>query len=571
VKEVTKMPDSGTERPIIDRPAGPSIDGAAAGAEKPTLFLRKASGVVKAFSPFDAYAYNTLALNCVYLGAIAFLTAAWAMPGGNMALAVVLTAILTAFMGVVYAYLQASFPRTGGDYVFQSRILSGGVGFVFPFSVWVIGGMVWSGTLGWGIANLCFGPGFSLLGAYTGNSTLTDIGTWCTSSWGMFILGAVFLGWATFICSVGFRTYAIVQRYFFWVGLVASLGFLAYIASISHASFITNFNAVMSDSFNVKDAYATTIANAKAAGFNHVTTFSWAATFAMMPAMWFFFAPAVYSSGNQGEIRDSGTVRAKIWQILGAIATATVIMVAFAYLIVDRFGGEFLSSSTWLWANAGDQYPLPMSPFFGFFGAAMSTSVWLVVLMMLTFTVWQTMSLPNNQVMASRVLLAMSIDRAGPKFLGKVNTHTHTPLNAVLLIGAGGLVVDALYSFTDWFWRLTLSIGLLMLLTYMASAVALLLWPKVKPDSYRSSPAAKGKFLGLPIPAVCAVIFLIGGIYITWRYLVFKPLGAADTVGYLFIGGSLVFAVILYYAFKWYRKDRESLDLSLVYKEIPPE
>ena len=437
------MRDSGTQTPT----SGPEKTAVAAegvSGERPTLFLRKASGVVKAFSPFDAYAYNTLALNCVYLGAIAFLTASWAMPGGNMTLAVLITGILTAFMGVVYAHLQASFPRTGGDYVFQSRILSGAVGFVFPFSVWVVGGMVWSGTLGWGISNLCFGPGFSLLGAYTGNQTLTDLGEWSYTSWGMFVWGTVFLAWATFICSVGFRIYAIVQRYFFWVGLAASLGLLAYIASISHDSFVSNFNAVMSDSFDVNDAYASTIANAKEAGFTYQRAFSFTATIAMMPAMWFFFAPAVYSSGNQGEIRDAGTVRAKIWQILGAIATATLIMMGFAYLVVDRFGGEFLTSSTWLWANAGDSYPLPMSPFFGFFAAAMSTSVWLVILMMLTFTVWQTMSLPNNQVYASRVLLAMSMDRVAPSWLGRVNTHTHTPMNAVLLIGAGGLVINAL-------------------------------------------------------------------------------------------------------------------------------
>jgi amino acid transporter len=544
-----------------------------AGDATPGVFLRKASGVHKAFSPFDAFAYNTLAINCVYLGAIAFLTAAWAMPGGNMALAVVLTGILTCFMGVAYAYLQAAFPRTGGDYVFQSRIISGGTGFVFSFSVWVVGGMVWSGTLGWGIGNLCFGPGFSLLGAYTNNSTLTSIGTWSTSSWGMFILGAVFLAWATFICSVAFRIYAKVQRYFFWVGLASTLGFIAYIAAISHGSFVTNFDNVMSHNFGVANAYATTIANAKAGGFNPLHGFSFTATLAMMPAMWFFFAASVYSNGNQGEIRDSGSVRTKLWQIMGAIGTATAIMTTIAYLVVNRFGGEFLASSTWLWVNAPDKYPLPVSPFIGFFAAAMSAGVWLVILMMLTFTVWQTMSLPNNQVYASRVLLAMAIDRVGPRWLGQVNRHTHTPLNAVLLIGAGGLIVDALYSFTSWFWRLTLSIGLLMLLTYMASAVALLVWPRLKSkrEAYRASPVAKSTIGGLPIASICAAIFLIGGLYIAERFMAFKPLGAADSVGYIFIGGTLVFAVVLYNVFKFYRRSKESLDVNLVYKEIPPE
>jgi basic amino acid/polyamine antiporter, APA family len=542
-----------------------------AATDQPGIFLRKASGVVKAFAPFDAYAYNVLANNAAFLGAIAFLTAMWAMPGGNMALAVILTVILTFFMVVVYSFLQASFPRSGGDYVFQSRILGGGVGFVFGFATWVITPIVWTGTLGWSIANIVVSPGLSMIGAYTNNPTLQSIATWSTGKWGLFVWGTICILWATIITSVGFKVYAKVQRYFFWIGGAAILGMLATLLFSSHDGFVSQFNSVMAAKFGVQDAVNSTIAAAKAAGHNPSQSFSLAATIAMIPVMWFFTSSSVYSSGQAGEIRDKGSVRSKIWQMGGALVTGGILMTLFAYLLVDRMGGSFLSSSTWLYYNSPDQYPLPVSPFYGFFVSATHASPLLVILIMVAFGTWQFMSLPNNQVYGSRVLLAMAIDRTAPAWVGKVNLTTHTPLNAVLLISGGGMVVNAFYSFTGWFWKLTLSLGLLMLLAYLASCVAVLIWPFIKPDDYAASPVAKYTIGRIPVAAICAVVFIIGGLYIVEQYITVPTLGVASSVGYSFVGGALAAGVILHFAFKAYRRRKESLDLNLVYKQIPPE
>lgn len=542
-----------------------------AGSDKPTIFLRKASGVAKAFSPFDAYAYNVLANNGILLGAIAFLTAAWAMPGGNMALAVVITAVLTAFMAVVYVFLQASFPRTGGDYIFQSRILGGGPGFVLGFSTYVVATIMWAGTLGWSMANIVVSPGLSMLGAYTNNSTLQSIATWSAGKWGMFVWGAVLLVWATVITTVSFKTYARVQRVFFWLGSAAAVAMLIVLAFSNRLDYAAHFNSIMATKFGVKDAVNSTITAAKSAGYNPAHSFSFLATLGMIPVMWFFTSSTVWSSGQAGEIRDRGSVRSKMWQIVGALATTGTVMAVFAYLVVDRAGGQLISSSTWLYYNAPDSYKLPVSPFFGFFVALAHSSSWLVILVMVAFGAWFLMALPNNQVYGSRVLLAMAIDRAVPAWLGKINNRSHTPLNAVLVISGGGLVVNALYSFTGWFWKLTLSIGLLMLLTYVTSCLAVLLWPRLHPESFRASPASRYRIAGIPVAAVCAVIFICVGLFIIEQYLTVKALGVASSVGYAFVGGTLALGVILYFVFKSYRRRKESLDLNLVYKEIPPE
>src|SRR3990172_2803384 len=97
--------------------------------ERPALFLRKASGVVKAFSPFDSWIYNVVAVSLTANLAFSYLTAHFVFPNGNLPLAILLAGVICCFLSIAYAMLQSAMPRSGGDYVFQSRLLSGGVAF----------------------------------------------------------------------------------------------------------------------------------------------------------------------------------------------------------------------------------------------------------------------------------------------------------------------------------------------------------------------------------------------------------------------------------------------------------
>jgi len=50
-------------------------------------------------------------------------------PDANVPLGILITGIFTTFLAVAYAGLAAAMPRTGGDYVFQSRTLKPFIGF----------------------------------------------------------------------------------------------------------------------------------------------------------------------------------------------------------------------------------------------------------------------------------------------------------------------------------------------------------------------------------------------------------------------------------------------------------
>ena len=98
-----------------------------AGAARPSLFLRNATGLVKAWSTFDAFVYSFWSVNLITLGLYG-MSFVYTVPDGQVIAAILLFGILTTFLVITYAMLVSVMPRTGGDYAWQSRVLGGGLG-----------------------------------------------------------------------------------------------------------------------------------------------------------------------------------------------------------------------------------------------------------------------------------------------------------------------------------------------------------------------------------------------------------------------------------------------------------
>src|SRR5216683_2182831 len=102
----------------------------AIGGETPTLFLRKATGLVRGWSVRDSMIYAVLATNFVTLAIYEFAFAAPAFPKGQLITSVLISGVWVSFLVIAYAGLIVTIPRAGGDYVWQTRILGSGIGFV---------------------------------------------------------------------------------------------------------------------------------------------------------------------------------------------------------------------------------------------------------------------------------------------------------------------------------------------------------------------------------------------------------------------------------------------------------
>src|SRR5262245_55516780 len=95
-------------------------------ADESALFLRKATGLVRSWSVFDAFIYAFFSINLITLG-LYIISQMWALEGALLP-TLIISAVLILAEVVVYAGLIAVMPRAGGDYVWQSRILGGGIG-----------------------------------------------------------------------------------------------------------------------------------------------------------------------------------------------------------------------------------------------------------------------------------------------------------------------------------------------------------------------------------------------------------------------------------------------------------
>src|SRR5947209_2008968 len=108
-----------------------------------TMFVRNATGLVRELSPFDAFnlVFSAVLIPVGITQAMSFAPTFW--PGANVLVSFLLSVPLVLCFGMVYLYFTVAMPRSGGDYVWVSRVLGPGLGFVtnltltFVFTTWV--------------------------------------------------------------------------------------------------------------------------------------------------------------------------------------------------------------------------------------------------------------------------------------------------------------------------------------------------------------------------------------------------------------------------------------------------
>src|ERR1700680_4210142 len=180
-------------------------------APRQTLFLRNATGLVKAWSTFDAFLYAFWSVNLVTLGLYG-MSFVYAIPDGQLLGAVLLPGVLVPFLVITYAQLVSVMPRAGGDYAWQSRILGGGIGFVLAITGWWFTLWLWTPIYA-NILNLQF---FEPLAYTLGRS---NVATFFTTQWGVFVSCMILLAFVSLVVTLGMETYAKIQKVCFWVGL----------------------------------------------------------------------------------------------------------------------------------------------------------------------------------------------------------------------------------------------------------------------------------------------------------------------------------------------------------------
>src|SRR2546427_11104858 len=156
------------------------------------VFLRKATGLVREVSLIDALIMNTLGMNVAVGAVFLFLQAPANFPDGNMLVAVIIGTLLMAFTLLwVYSEFSAAMPRSGGDYVFVSRVLHPFLGWIMAWSqgIWLI--FFWIGFNAWFALTFAIPTALSVIASTTGQTGLNDVAKTMTNPFWVFILGTL--------------------------------------------------------------------------------------------------------------------------------------------------------------------------------------------------------------------------------------------------------------------------------------------------------------------------------------------------------------------------------------------
>jgi APA family basic amino acid/polyamine antiporter len=171
---------------------------------------------------------------------------------------------------------------------------------------------------------------------------------------------------------------------------------------------------------------------------------------------------------------------------------------------------------------------------------------------------------------STRVIFAAAFDRVLPDRAAEVSEKRKVPVWSLILMLLPAAGLSAVYAYSTTFRLYTLDATLVIAVTYLFSAIAVVVLPWRKPDLWRASPASKVKIFGVQIVPVAGwiTIGLLGFNLYEWLSNGNYFVNNRDSLYYM--GAMYVLAIVVYIAARLIRS-RQGIDLGLINKEIPVE
>jgi len=307
---------------------------------RPEVFTRKASGLVRVMSPFSAFVYNILTMGLIFPWT--YLWAPGALPGGKLVWGILLAMVIEIPIAFVYVWLSTALPRSGGDYVFQSRVFGGGTAFTVVMSGYVIWILQWVALSGWLLSYLGFAPLFLGLGATTGSAAMSGLGIWFTTSTGIIITSILNALVAALILISGFKNYVRFQTVMIVGTLLAFVTMLVVLFLGSPATSMAKIDSFALAVSGTQNFVQTAIDASVAAGVDLNPPFSLLATLLVAPIAWTSLQWATYSAQQNGEIKNARSFNSQVFIIVGSLIFTGILLAILAAGLEKAVGTEFL-------------------------------------------------------------------------------------------------------------------------------------------------------------------------------------------------------------------------------------
>lgn len=537
------------------------------------VFARKASGLVREASLIDTFGLGFMNQG---VGIAIWTMTSWGLflaPQGNMLWGVLISVIMCTFgVALVWGMLGGSMPRSGGDYIPNSRIIHPAVGVAVSMANAGFIMTFWIAVLAPWVAD----PGMVILSGLMGWDP-----TWFTTPTGLFVSATVVNVWGFIIVSLGLKHYNTWQRVIMFASTFCLIVIGIVMTVRSQTDFIDAYNAAAAQ--NGSYDYATTIARANEGmaietGTATASEWDWASTLALFPAISWATAYGYQITFICGEVKRPQR-NIILGQVL-AVVIPGIFMLWFAAGLPRLMGNEFVQATAFFDNAEGadprvalilEGYTLPAGAnYVSTMSVLVMDSKPLLLIFGLMFLLYDVLWMPISYIAWNRASFAWGMDRLGPMWFTDVNPKFATTIKTnyvMLVMGELGILVYALNA--DYILGLGIT-TMEALSVWGVTSIAAILFPYVKRAKviWEASPY-KWRVARLP------VISIAGAISLAYVVLLLYELETTEGIEWIrnyatwIYVGVWIFAVLWYFIWKGYWRRRE-IDITLAWKELPP-
>ena len=541
-------------------------------SEAPGLFLRKATGLVKGWSKFDAFLYSFMSVNFVTLGLFFAFSVLAFVPSGQILPALLISGVFVTFLVVTYAGLISVMPRAGGDYVWQSRVLGGGIAFVLAVTGWWFILWYWAPVY----ANILNVEVFQPLAAVLGLDGLTDF---LAKDIGLFTVAIVTVGLAAVLVSLGMEGYARIQKFCFYLGLAGLAVIFLVMLFGSRSGFESAFNQEASNLFGTSgNAYQQTIELGQTNNAGPIVpelgfTPFFGDSLLLIPFLCFWILWPNWGATLYGEVRGASDFRRVMSGMMWGLWVTVAIAFVFVLLSAKFFGWEFFNAANLnYWATVygfGDaaipiwSYP-PMLASFYFHNEAVQAIIVLV------FGAWFLGWAGTLFLSSTRVIFAAAFDRILPEKVADVSERRHVPYWALLLMLVPSIAVSWLYVYTADFATFILDATLVIAVTFFGTSIAAMILPYRKKRLYENSPIARYKVAGIPLITITGAITALFLGFNLYHWFTNDLYAVNNSTSLWFMAAMYGLAIVIYVV-AWFVRRSQGINLSAIHREIPVE
>jgi amino acid transporter len=580
-----------------------------------TLFTRQSSGLVREVSVVNALFFNTSAFIGGTLGGAYQIAVLAGVPvvlvGGltNWSLVAFLVGGMCVLLAFIFASLTSVMPRSGGDYVFSSRIVPK----VGPLLGWLESwGLVFAS-----IALLQFETVQTLrstqvegriIGIGTGSDFFNNANSWFTDGNTGDVTGLpgliaalvvfAFVAWVVLQPTRRFHkivTYLTVLGIIGWA-LMALFGLLFFDTTAFAANLPKYANGITVDQL-AKAAQGAGLTSGF--DFGPVSATTWPLML-MAGVMLFQFIGFQYSAYISGEVRGN-VKRGILIAVLGALAMAVLMNSIYAEALGRKLGLDAQTAWSALWwgyidpTKAGVALPMGSPNYFQLMGAVAHPELWPIwTVVGAASTLFPFLLMPVYVIFISRVALAWSLDRQVPEWFGVVSERLRAPANAIFATLALGVVFLILWAFPVLKWvglgslapsadpaldgKLNLAASawftiLASSLSWIMPGINALLARRTRPDLVSDAPYIRYlPWLGIIWLVFTLILYWFAGVGPIYNAIS----GGQPALAYLNSSGVTFVGIMFVVGLVWYvvrsmSNRRAGVQTELMYQSLPPD